>query len=136
MTGKTWKAKTKPCSPGRAAPKRNWIPSLEEFMTAWTPLDTACKTRLPASQYRTMTPKATWIASAPSTVRGLIARRFVESRNARKRIKTIPPMPHKICCISLPPWSHPLGILSGPDASSYRYRGKSPVSSSSVEGRP
>jgi hypothetical protein len=85
--------------PWQSGPEEELDALLEEFMTACTPLETACKTRLPAFQYRTMMPKTICIASAPSTVRGLIARRFVESRNARKRIKTIPPMPHKMSCI-------------------------------------
>src|SRR5215213_11868846 len=48
-----------------------------------------------------MTPRTTWIANAPNTVRGFMVRRLFESRNAMSRRTTMPPTPHSTC-IRLP----------------------------------
>src|SRR5215210_273697 len=49
-----------------------------------------------------MTPRRNWLANATNTVRGFMALRLFESRNAMARRTTMPPTPHSTC-IRLPP---------------------------------
>ena len=101
MIGSTWKAKATPSS-GRTGPKRNSMPELEVFMTAWTPSVSSLRARRPRSQYRTMTAKAIWMMRAPITVRRFIARWLFESRNAMAIRTTTPARPHNTCMPLLP----------------------------------
>lgn len=74
ITGSTWKANTLPSS-GSTGPNRNSIPADDASTTVCTAPVTASNPCWPAGQYRTTAPNTTWMASAPRTVRGLIARR-------------------------------------------------------------
>ena len=95
ITGSTWSAKTTPSSlAGSTGPNRNAMPSADELITAWTPRDAVSSARWPSDQYRTPTPKPTWRASAPATVRSRIARRLLETATAMDSRTTMPPSPH------------------------------------------
>ena len=94
-TGSTWRAKTIPSPPTRS-PNRKLIPASEEEMTVPTASAAHPSSRSPGSQYSTSTPRPSWIASAPPTVRSLIARRSVDTATAMPIRTAIPPSPHRM----------------------------------------
>ncbi|GAB2646871.1 hypothetical protein GCM10027271_00470 [Saccharopolyspora gloriosae] len=73
------------------------MPSFDESITRCTPEDTALNACLPASHRSTMKANTSWIANAPNTVRGRMARRSVDNAKAISKSTTMPAAPQSTC---------------------------------------